>query len=173
MAIAYPRSKPKPRKPPAKSAAKDIEDDSLLRPVRFPSRRVSSAGRPSLISIASTLILHSYVDRALAGEIQDIVAIVNNHPNATWTAADSGRFGSFEEAKSLCGMFLKGHPQYKPIELDNYEDFYPVDVSLLADSLDLRTAFPNCKGIGKIRDQVLRCHSFHAKPPQSFVYLSL
>jgi cathepsin B len=83
----------------------------------------------------------------------DVVANVNAHPNATWIAADSGRFASFAQAKALCGTFLKGHPQYTPVDLPSYDDFYPVDTSQLDESLDLRTAHPECKIIAAIRDQ--------------------
>jgi cathepsin B len=89
---------------------------------------------------------------ANAGEIQDMVAKINA-ANTTWTAADPGRFGSFDDVKQLLGTFVKGHPQYKAANLPVYEDSNPVNVSALADSLDLRTAHPECPVIATIRDQ--------------------
>lgn len=50
----------------------------------------------------------------------------------------------------LCGAFLKGHPKYMDANLEIYKA--PANVAY-ADSLDLRTAHPNCTVIGKIRDQ--------------------
>jgi len=93
-----------------------------------------------------------FIAAASAGEIQDMVTTINNM-NTTWTAEDPGRFGSFEDVKSLCGTFVKGHPEWKAPNLEYYEDTTPVNVTSLADSLDLRTAHPECTVIGKIRDQ--------------------
>ena len=90
---------------------------------------------------------------AAAGPFAEIVAVVNAHPNATWIAEETRRFQSTAQAKALCGTFLKGHPLYKPVDLQNYEEYYPVDSSQLGDSLDLREAHPECKIIATIRDQ--------------------
>lgn len=96
-------------------------------------------------------MLMAFPALALASELQDMAELINNNPNATWTAGDSGRFGSFAEGAMLCGTFLKGHRNYEAAELDTFEG--TVNVSALADSLDLRTAHPECKVISKIRDQ--------------------
>jgi len=89
---------------------------------------------------------------ASAGEIQDMVTKINT-ANTTWTAADPERFGTFEDVKTLCGTFVKGHPNWKAPNLEVYEDVTPINATALADSLDLRTAHPACTVIGKIRDQ--------------------
>lgn len=86
-----------------------------------------------------------------ANEIEDMAAKVNSM-NTTWTAGVNNH-GTFADVKALCGTFVKGDAQYKPSTLPIYEDSYPVNVSTLADSLDLRTAHPGCTVIGKIRDQ--------------------
>ena len=63
------------------------------------------------------------------------------------------RFGSIEEAKLLCGTTLRNHKHYSEVDLPVFKA--DVDVSALPDSLDLRDAYPNCKHIGSIRDQVV------------------
>jgi len=84
-----------------------------------------------------------------------IAAIVNAHPNATWTAeAPVNRFGSFDDVRTVCGTWLRGHENYTEHNLTKFEksEGY-VAMPELAGGFDLRTAFPKCPVIAKIRDQ--------------------
>jgi cathepsin B len=84
--------------------------------------------------------------------------------DATWTADPeaSGRFGTMEDVKDLCGTWNKNHPIFTSNSVDapTYVKL-PVDVELEAlaarttvpDAFDARTGFSNCTVISKIRDQ--------------------
>jgi cathepsin B len=97
------------------------------------------------------LVLVAIVATAHAGDF-DAIAEKVNAMNTTWKAGLNNH-GTFDDVKQLCGTFTPGHPSYKPSNLPVYEDTTAVNVSTLADSLDLRTAHPECAVIGKIRDQ--------------------
>merc|ERR1719159_1246993 len=49
----------------------------------------------------------------------------------------------------LCGTFTKGHPQYKNIDLPDYDG----SVSDLPTDFDPRTKWPKCTVLGKVRNQ--------------------
>jgi len=90
-----------------------------------------------------------------AAPFDEIVAMVNSKPNSTWTAvAPDNRFGSLEDVKKVCGTWLKTHPNHVNLNLPVFEESPEfVAVEERADGLDLRTQFPNCTVIAKIRDQ--------------------
>ena len=43
---------------------------------------------------------------------EEIADIVNKDASSTWKAAVPSRFNSTEEARTLCGTWLRGHPKY-------------------------------------------------------------
>jgi len=85
----------------------------------------------------------------------DFVEIANtvNTGNSTWVADPSpSRFGTMEDAKTLCGTWLPGHEEYTEEDVPAYQS---IANALAADSIDWRTESrgANCNVIRKIRDQ--------------------
>jgi len=99
-------------------------------------------------------VLIALIGVAHCSPFDAIVSHVNSHPNATWTATSPDRFGSLEDVKTVCGTFLRGQPNYTEHNWPIFEasEGYTA-VPELADGLDLRTAFPKCPVIAKVRDQ--------------------
>jgi len=92
---------------------------------------------------------------ASAGDFDEIVRAVNSNPNSTWFAqAPDHRFGSIEDVKTVCGTFRKGTGNHTEMNLPLLENTPGFELTPeLDDGLDLRTAFPNCTVLAKIRDQ--------------------
>lgn len=80
---------------------------------------------------------------------EEIVDVVNKDSSSTWKAAVPSRFNSTEEARTLCGTWLRGHPKYMrlPEKQINYA------ITDLPSEFNAVTAHPNCTVIAKIRDQ--------------------
>jgi len=97
-------------------------------------------------------ILALALGAASANEWQKIVDVVASK-NATWTSSVPARFGSVDDVKKLCGTWIQGHEKFTATEgLATYEA-NPYIEQVMADSLDWRTAAPQCTVISKIRDQ--------------------
>lgn len=80
---------------------------------------------------------------------EEIVDTVNKDSSSTWKATVPSRFNSTEEARTLCGTWLRGHPKYMrlPEKQMNYA------ITDLPAEFNAVTAHPNCTVIAKIRDQ--------------------
>jgi cathepsin B len=87
-------------------------------------------------------------------EYTRIVKEVNSNPASTWVAEQPTRFNSTEDAKQLCGTWLKDHPKYfrnpERVEDENFKVAKPEDIPT---DFDARTVWSNCTVISKVRDQ--------------------
>lgn len=82
---------------------------------------------------------------------EEIVATVNK-ANAGWVAEVPDRFNSTEDAKQLCGTWLKGHPQY--LKLPTKKFVGGLSAAELPEAFDARKQWGgNCTVITKVRDQ--------------------
>ena len=87
-------------------------------------------------------------------EYARIVKHVNSNPKSTWVAEQPSRFNSTDDAKQLCGTWLKDHPKYFRLpEREEDETFKVLATEDIPDSFDARTAWSNCTVISKVRDQ--------------------
>ena len=94
------------------------------------------------------LVLCAVAAAAAAAEFDAIVKHVNSHPNSTWTAAEPRR--SLADFEAMCGTFLKGHPEYRELDLPAYV----ADANAaIEDAIDWRAKAPQCTTVSKIRDQ--------------------
>jgi len=88
------------------------------------------------------------------GQFDEIVAAVNSNPNSTWVAQAPDRFGNFADVRMVCGTWLKGNPNHTILNLPKLEDSQGFQARReLDDGFDVRTAFPNCTVLAKVRDQ--------------------
>jgi len=80
------------------------------------------------------------------------IAAVVNAANAGWTADPqaSGRFSTLGDVQTLLGTFLKGHPNWRDMQLPEYNTSAQLAVP---QSFDPRTQWPKCSVIGKVRNQ--------------------
>jgi len=85
-------------------------------------------------------------------EFEDIVNTVKSSNNLSWESVVPDRFSTLSEAKTLCGTWLKDHPNYTELDLP-LSDLAPLPADQVPDSFDARTAFPKCTVISKVRDQ--------------------
>jgi len=89
-----------------------------------------------------------FIAGAYANDFANVVDEINSG-NHGWTAEIPTRFGSLEDVKTVCGTWLRGHPKYVEQNLTDY----PFTVSNGASDFDVRTNWPNCTVLSKVRDQ--------------------
>ena len=112
---------------------------------------VAAAATAAVVAASDTVMTEfslSWEDLK-AAELQRIADEVNAKATS-WTAEAPSRFGSLEEVKTLCGTFLKSHPNYRDMNLTTS----PLPVAEnIPESFDSRTNWPKCTVISKVRDQ--------------------